>query len=393
MTSSRFSVSSDAQVNISTLSINTLLQQACMYLTQKQYLEGMALLSFVKKNLQSEHEELTDLLDPIIKNYEQYIELQQQFLKMNSHMIEIQNRLQVSIIAVQQLQNYLFKRQPACEESVEQNEVPFVAARAATQESDHDSQIASRNWYAICLAPFELYSNKMRLELCANRNGQALLRYLINQNNRSATTDTLMALLWPNDTTDIALNKLYVAVSLLRRSLQKSAGDISKYIIYKHGFYQLDPLLEIRTDVDDFLALHHTGRKEQGKKMMEYYEQACLLYKRPFLLEDLYANWSFQHREHLRQIYITMCHALVLYHIENKVYEKATGWASRILEENRCDEEAHQHLIRIYALRGRRHDALRQFQLCQQILQEEMNVEPMDETANLFKSVMRGDLF
>lgn len=394
MTLSQSPIHANAQAESSSISVTMLLEQAYIYLAQEQYLEGMALMMIVKSSILPEQQELTQMLEPMIREFENFRELQQQSLSINSQIAEAQKQLQTRITTLQHIQNTFSKELLQVDVSTAQNQVMLspIQLEEPSKESNSFPNTQLSPWYAICLAPFELRRNNTRIDLCVNRNGQAILRYLINQDNYSATTDVLMTLLWPNDAPDVALNKLYVAVSLLRRSLQQSAQDTNKYIIYRQGMYQIDPSLSVRTDIDNLLDLHHAGRREQGTKAIDYYEQACSLYKRPFLLEDIYASWSFQRREYLRQIYIMMCHELVLYHVDNKGYEKGTYWANRILEENRCDEEAHQHLIRIYALRGRRHDALRQFQLCQQILQEEMNVDPMPDTVNLFKSVMRGDL-
>lgn len=48
--------------------------------------------------------------------------------------------------------------------------------------------------------------------------------------------------------------------------------------------------------------------------------------------------------------------------------------------------------MRVYALAGRRHDALRQYEQCSKVLQSELNVEPETETIKLYNSVARGDI-
>jgi DNA-binding SARP family transcriptional activator len=389
MEASRSTISTDAFE----LSTSVLLKQTRAYLTQARLPEGVALLSLIHENLHPE-QSLAKLTRSLIEGCHRHIMLQQQLLEVSTDIAKINDQLRESITSLQNLQTHFLKEASLLIETSyeEERSSPIIYQVTEPQQDPVSPETSSSLLYAVCLAPFELRQGNTPQELCTNRNGQAILRYLIAQENHSATVDTLMTLLWPDDPTDVALNKLYVAVSLLRRSLQKGEKNRNKYILYKQGVYQLDPSVQWRTDVEEFLELHHLGRKEQGLKAIEYYERACSLYKRPFMLEDLYANWSFQRREYLRQVHITMCHALVLHYIKNQLYEQATHWANEILEENHCDEEAHQHLIRIYALRGRRHDALRQYQLCQKVLQEEMSVDPMPDTVNLFQSIMRGDI-
>jgi DNA-binding SARP family transcriptional activator len=373
-------------------------------------LESGELLKLIEQSLAPLRFSLSRLPAALITELKIYKRLKQQVNKIvtqgvRDHLIHLSNgmphSLQKSSDITKNFSAYsLSLKQPS---EQRQNLTTSVGMSASTyapslkQSSEQSWNRTSGNeqtssLYAVCLAPFELRQDNNPIELCTNRNGQALLRYLIAQKNHSATADTLMTLLWPDNPTDVALNKLYVTVSLLRRSLQKGQKKPGKYIVYKQGVYHIDPALKITTDFEEFLRLYQIGRKERDQKATEYYEQACLLYKRPFLQEDLYASWSFQQREHLRHLYIEMCHKLAFYHIDCRSYEQATQWVYTILEENQCDEEAHRHLMRIHAHCGRRHDVIRQYHLCQQILLAEMEVEPMPVTVDLFKSLMRGEL-
>src|SRR5260370_18459750 len=96
-------------------------------------------------------------------------------------------------------------------------------------------------------------------------------------------------------------------------------------------------------------------------------------------------------RKQLTQVYLTMCNALAEYCLETGRYEHAMRWIGAILKENRCDEGAHQQLIRAYAAQGRRSEAMLQYQLCARILAEELGVQPMTETIRLFQSIFKNE--
>ena len=121
------------------------------------------------------------------------------------------------------------------------------------------------------------------------------------------------------------------------------------------------------------------------------YEKAWHLCTDAFLGEDLYADWSFTQREQLNQIYLTMCHALANHYFDVRCYEDATKWVNAVLKENRCDEEAHRQLIRIYAAEGRRSEALRQYHLCERILAKDLGMPPMAETVNVFRTILTSE--
>jgi DNA-binding SARP family transcriptional activator len=202
-----------------------------------------------------------------------------------------------------------------------------------------------------------------------------------------------MALLWPEDEPAVAHHKLQVAISALRCSLNNGYVTDSGggYILCKNRVYELNLLVPLRTDVDEFLEYYQAGQQSSGNVMVAYYKRACDLYTGPFLSEDLYNDWSFMRRKQLNQVYLTMCNALAEYCLETGRYEHATRWIGAILKENRCDEAAHRQLMLAYVAQGHRSEALRQYQLCARILAEELGVQPMPETISLFQAILNNE--
>jgi DNA-binding SARP family transcriptional activator len=244
-----------------------------------------------------------------------------------------------------------------------------------------------------CFGRFAVRRHGMLVPPCQNRNSQAILRYLVAQAQHCAPMEVLMELFWPDDAPDVARHKLHVAVSSLRRMLnaqniqQKGTG----YLVYDNGMYALNPAAHIHTDVDDFVATYQAGRYAAHQQAIENYEAACRLYTGPFLVEDLYADWSQIRREQLVQMYLTMCARLVEDCLASERYDAAIDWGGRILSENRCDEVIYRQLMFAYAATGRRAEALRQFQRCKRSLSEEMGIEPAPETIELLQRLQRGE--
>ncbi len=249
--------------------------------------------------------------------------------------------------------------------------------------------------YISCFGCFEVrrdHADSAPLDLCSNAKGQAILRYLLVCPQRRASVDKLMAALWPEEEPEAARHKLRVAISALRVSLNRDVVDGAGggYILCKGQVYSLNPNAALHSDVDEFLALYHAGQAADGHEAMTLYERACKLYKGPFLTEDLYAEWSFIAREELTKIYLTMCYALAEFALANSNYHAAIQWANAILKVDRCEEQAHRQLMRAYAALKRRSEALRQYQLCQQILKDELGVPPMPETQRLLQTLLQG---
>ena len=245
-----------------------------------------------------------------------------------------------------------------------------------------------------CFGGFAVRRSGLPVALCSNRNGQTILRYLMTQQGHRASVDALMAALWPEEESEIAHHKLQVAVSALRRSLNNGfdCDPGGGYILCKNRVYRLNPAFSLRTDVDEFLAFYQAGQPSNGAGAPAQFEKACQLYTGPFLTEDLYADWSFMRREQLSHLYLSMCSTLAEYYLEAGRYEDTVKWATAILKENQSDEAAHRQLIRAYFALGRRSDALRQFHRCQYILNEELGVQPMLETIELFHTILKGEI-
>jgi DNA-binding SARP family transcriptional activator len=88
-----------------------------------------------------------------------------------------------------------------------------------------------------------------------------------------------------------------------------------------------------------------------------------------------------------------MCRVLAHHYLQTRRFEEAAKWATAILKVNRCDEEAHQCLIQVYAAQGRRSEAMQQYQQCERLLHEELGVTPLLETTLLFQKLLTGESF
>jgi DNA-binding SARP family transcriptional activator len=336
----------------------------------------------VRKFLLPDQTDVAAILDMLIGEYENHLSYVQDQKKAYEHIVGLQHAINSSNTSIESLAAILaVKSHTIINNAVEEKQ---------TKNLENEKEAQGPVLHAVCLAPFELRLHGTSIPLGSNRNGQAILRYLVAQPNHQASNDTLMDLFWPDDDNDVALHKLHVTISNLRHSLQ--AHLHKNYILSKQSIFQLNPVIPLTTDVDEFLTLYSMGQKLEGKAAIFCYERACALYTRPFLIEDLYEDWSFVRREQLRQIMIEMCNALADYHLKNSAHDAAVQWVMKILGENRYDEAAYRQLMRIYALSGKRNEALHQYQRCQQMLQEDLGLQLMPETVYLHESIIRGEL-
>ncbi len=390
-------------------SVISLLEGGLNCFRQERYTEGIVFFAQAHAQLIPDQMQLAAMLDTLMQDCEKYWQAQQALHQASKRFTEIDVELQAQLAILEKVIStfmrnrdtdstlHAISRQPKNSNYQQMVRSSLSSVDAGTCQQtiayiDENSD-ALPALYITCFCRYQVRRLGQPIVLCSNRNGQAILRYLVAQPEHRATMDILMTVLWPEDEPAVAHHKLQVAVSALRRSLNRGyVKDVGGgYILCKNRIYELNPLVPLRTDVDEFLEYYQAGRQSCGNVMVAYYESACDLYTGPFLSEDLYADWSSIQRKQLSQIYLTMCNALAEYYLEAGSYEHAMRWIGAILKENRCDEVAHRQLIRAYAAQGRRSEALRQYQLCARILAEELGVQPMPETISLFQAILNNE--
>jgi len=394
-------------------SVISLLERGLNCIQQESYTEGIIFFAQASQQLLPNQMQLAAMLATLMQDCEKHWQAQQALNQASKRFAEIDAELQAQIAILEKvIPTFMQERDTdstlhAIPQSLKNSNghqmmqsslssVETVYSQGTPQQTvayRDESSDTLPALYITCFCRFQVRRLGQPIVLCSNRNGQAILRYLVTQPEHRATMDILMTLLWPEDEPAVAHHKLQVAISALRRSLNhgyvKDTGG--GYILCKNRVYELNPLVPLRSDVDEFLEYYQAGRQSSGNVMAAYYKRACDLYIGPFLSEDLYADWSFIRRKHLTQVYLTMCNALAEYCLGTGRYEHAMRWIGAILKENRCDEGAHRQLIRAYAAQGRRSEALLQYQICARILAEELGVQPMPETISLFQAILNNE--
>ncbi len=411
------SLSTDHETRIAASEASTvfsLLERGIQCARQGAYAEGVAFFVLAREHLTSESAALAAALDAIVKSNANYWQAQQMLHLASKRFAEADVEQKNSLLAIerqlptlseetgqetqpltqpQPLQLFAGQLQPAQKSSNVQtasavSQAPHEAMNEPASRLEENSALPGL--YITCFGRFEVRRLDETVALCQNRSGQTILRYLIAQPKYSASRDALMAILWPEDEPGVALRKLQIAVSALRRSLNRGyATDAGGgYILYKEPFYFLNPAVTLRTDVDEFLSLWQAARSTGGSEAIKLFEQAMCLYTSAFLVEDMYADWSADRREKLSQISLSMCRALSSFYLEAGRYEEAERWVVENLKGDRCDEGAHRQLMQIYFARGQRSEALRQYQRCKRILAEELGIAPTQETIDLLQTLL-----
>jgi tetratricopeptide (TPR) repeat protein len=118
-------------------------------------------------------------------------------------------------------------------------------------------------------------------------------------------------------------------------------------------------------------------------------ERAVALY-RGDLLEGFYEDWTVAPRESLRLTFLSSLERLFAHHLEAGDYLKAIARGREVVRHDPFRERIHRALMRCHWEMGDRPLAVRQYQACERLLRDELDMEPMQETRELHDRIRRG---
>jgi predicted ATPase/DNA-binding SARP family transcriptional activator len=105
-----------------------------------------------------------------------------------------------------------------------------------------------------------------------------------------------------------------------------------------------------------------------------------------------FESWMLRERALWRETIVQAMRSLADRHASRGDLQEATKNVHRVLALEPWREEAHQQLMLLLARSGQRGAALAQYEVCRQLLADELAVEPSQETEALYQSIRRGDI-
>ncbi|MEW5957462.1 MAG: AAA family ATPase, partial [Chloroflexota bacterium] len=245
----------------------------------------------------------------------------------------------------------------------------------------------------ICLlGSFQIVCEERTLSVAdwPRRKAAALLQRLAL--DRRLLKEQAIEFLWPGANPAAGANNLYSTLHVLRQTLDTALGQGAAEAIFnfEDGVLSLAP--SVWVDVQEFERLCATASTVSPEQAAADLEQALDLYQGDLLPDDRYAEWTLLPREALYRRQREARLALAAYHRDARDYAGALALLTPLLSYDPADEPIHRELMRLYALAGRRHEALRQYQTCVEALAADLDVPPEPETAALYGQILNGEL-
>jgi len=231
------------------------------------------------------------------------------------------------------------------------------------------------------LGPLRLVRDSQTIHL-PRRKVETLLAYLVLHPERH-TRDALATLFWGDTTDDKARHSLRTALATLRQHIGEAL------LITDREQVQINPEFPLWVDLHHLLAVDRTADE------LDLTNPACLRARLALwqgeLLTGFYDDWITTAREYYHSRLLKHLLDLTQMLRARSEYAQAIAVAHKVLQFDPAHEHAHQHLMFCYMAAGDRAAALRQYELCEAALADELDVPPLPETTALYHWIKRNN--
>lgn len=217
-----------------------------------------------------------------------------------------------------------------------------------------------------------------------SRKTEALLAYLAYQ-ARPQSRDHLAALFWQESEPE-------QANANLRKTLSELRQHVGTFLLINREEVALTPEQNWWVDAAAFQQFLHPHQPVSWHNL----EQALTLYQGDFLagffLRDSLAfdEWASLERERLRLLALNALSQIVTESLHLGQYDLGITHATRWLNLDPLNEQAHRLMMRIQARSGHRNLALAQYAECGRILNDELGVTPTSATRALAERIRQA---
>jgi two-component SAPR family response regulator len=213
------------------------------------------------------------------------------------------------------------------------------------------------------------------------KRARELFFLLLSHQHKGMTRDEIGVILWPDSSTEQLRLQFRNTIYYLRYALGQDV------IINTERRYLFNSDMDFTYDVQDFerKIVQAEGAGTPVMKI-ELLKEAIQLYQGEFHPEGD-GDWVMIERSRLTQMHEHTLLTLAQLHLEQREPQTTLLHCQVILAENHCMESAHRLAMRAYAALGNRSGVINQYELCKQLLRDELGVEPSAETENLYKLI------
>lgn len=198
------------------------------------------------------------------------------------------------------------------------------------------------------------------------------------------TRERISLAFWPDSSLKRVRSNFHTTLYRARQALGENV------IMFVDELYQINPDIDLWCDAHELQTLTRQARllPARDARTEDLWRRAVDLYRGDFL-PSLDPNWVIPLRESLREAYLEALIGLGECARARNDLPSAVHAYKRALEEEPYREDIHRAIMMCYAQMGERKLVLGHLQSLEELLQEELGVEPSDETIALAQRLLK----
>lgn len=216
-----------------------------------------------------------------------------------------------------------------------------------------------------------------------------LFQFLVTSRDRHALhKELIIDRIWEESGSDqhfkVALHGITKALEPNRKSRTQS-----QYVDRQGLSYQLhwENIWIDAEAMEQYIVLGNQALTDEPELARRAYREAIELYQGAYLPNRMYEDWSSAERERLQVLALGVMTTLgELLTKENPL--ESIRLSQRALLIDNTWEDAYRIQMRAYLEKGNRPQAIKAYQQCKKVLEEEFGVAPLPETKRLWKEIV-----
>ena len=221
----------------------------------------------------------------------------------------------------------------------------------------------------------------------------ALLAYLA-LNEREHSRAALATMFWPEQDEARARSSLRRALWTIRQALATDDLNGDKQTVTFHSTALVVDVCQFQS----LVAAPPSTTHHEPTEIAPQLQAAVKLYQADFLagftLPDCptFDEWQFFSAEQLRRTLADVLQQLIDWCSTRGDYATALEYARRWLALDPLHEPAHRLLMQLYTWAGQQSAALRQYEACRRLLEQELGARPEEATSQLYATIRSNHL-
>lgn len=221
-----------------------------------------------------------------------------------------------------------------------------------------------------------------------------LFELFVTHRKKLLSKEEIFTKLWPDQDQDNANKNFKVSFNALLKALEpkRKAREDSYFIIRKGSYYGLNPESIYELDVHDFENWITRGIEEKDdSRSKELLKKGIKLYRGSYLEDLRFASWCQSERERIQTLYLRGAEKLAQINVRLQDFNACIELCENIISIDRTWEEAYRLLMYSYYQQNNRPQAIKWYEKCCDVLDDELGVEPMAPTKEMYHMIIGSE--